>query len=127
MQRIVCISLLLLLVGCSWQTAFRPRPITMPKGPPENAPELYKKGWNDGCETGMSEFATTFYKSFYRFKQDFKLVENPEYYEAWKDSYTYCRHQVYKWAWDPMTVTGNKLFQDTTPLCVICPDQRFRN
>jgi hypothetical protein len=62
---------------------------------PQDAPNNYKRGWKDGCETGMSSMTNTFYKTFYSFKQDKKLRTDPVYYTAWKDSSTFCRHYVY--------------------------------
>jgi len=62
---------------------------------PEDAPNAYKRAWKDGCESGLSSMTDTFYKTFYSFKQDAKLRENPTYYKTWIDIYTFCRHYAY--------------------------------
>lgn len=62
---------------------------------PEDAPNNFKRGWRDGCESGMSSMTNTAYKTFYSFKQDPQLRRDPTYYKTWKDTYTYCRHYVY--------------------------------
>lgn len=93
----------LLLQGClfSSKSVFAPKPFGMnqaEKGTPE-----FNKGWEDGCETGMSTMSTDYYKSFYTFRQDPDMITNIEYYKAWKDAYTYCRQYVFKWSlwtWD---------------------------
>ena len=67
---------------------------------PEGSP-VFKRGWNDGCETGMTTYGNDVYKITYGWKQDPKMVLNDEYYRAWKDAYTYCRWYVYNWARNP--------------------------
>lgn len=81
-----------------------PRPFKMaktPEGPPE-----FKRGWEDGCETGMATESNTYYKSFYKFKQDPYSVTDPMYFGAWFDAYRYCRDYVDKWTFDEMDAPG---------------------
>lgn len=62
---------------------------------PEDAPESFKKGWTDGCQTGMSHMTNSFYRWFYRFTIDNELIQDPVYYTTWKDTATFCRHYAY--------------------------------
>ena len=62
---------------------------------PKDAPEAYKQGWLDGCESGMSSMTNTAFKTFYSFKQNKQLRADPNYYKIWKDTYTFCRHYAY--------------------------------
>lgn len=73
----------------------KPRPWRMAETP-EGTPE-FRKGWEDGCETGMGAYGNDTYKMIYTYKQDFTLIDNPEYYRAWKDAYTYCRWYTWNW------------------------------
>lgn len=75
---------------------YKPRPWGLGDTPP-GSPE-FQKGWNDGCETGFSASGNDRYKAAYAFKQDISLLNNPEYYRAWKDAYTHCRWYVAGWA-----------------------------
>ena len=57
----------------------------MMDGPPqrqgvgkEEFPPLYVKGWQDGCETGISSNTNSINKFFYAYKQDANLVLNHE-------------------------------------------------
>tara|TARA_B100001564_G_C20658505_1_gene680426 strand:- start:2255 stop:2587 length:333 start_codon:yes stop_codon:yes gene_type:complete len=83
---------LLMVTSCA---NFRPRsgPPWMQdllrKGP-EDAPTLFKQGWVDGCETGISATANAFIRHFYTFKQDPNHSQNREYYIGWKTAFWYC-------------------------------------
>lgn len=94
------IVIILMLSGCAKFSAlhevFKPWPHGLSKTP-EGTPE-FQAGWTDGCESGLSVYGNDVYKAFYTFKQDVQLVDHPEYYRAWKDSYTYCRWYVWNWA-----------------------------
>ena len=60
--------------------------------------ELYKKGWKEGCESGLAVYGNHRYKAFYTVYQDVEHLHDKDYYKAWKDSYSYCRWYVYHWA-----------------------------
>jgi hypothetical protein len=62
---------------------------------PENAPSNYKRGWKDGCESGLATMTTSAYRAWYAFRQDNSLRENVTYYKSWKDSFDYCRQYAY--------------------------------
>lgn len=106
----VVVALFLLSACANSDNIFRPKPLglvdTMP-GPPE-----YSKGWKDGCHTGMATMSNSYYQTFYHFKQDPYLTTNKMYYQAWKDSYAYCRQYVLKWTHEsidsPENIDPNK-------------------
>jgi hypothetical protein len=84
MTIIACVCILMGVVAC------KPRSIMMadnPDGPPE-----YQQAWKDGCESGMSTYGNSFYKTFYSYKMDPNLRDNELYYRTWKDAFNYCRH-----------------------------------
>ncbi|MDA0781718.1 MAG: hypothetical protein PQ612_03075 [Rickettsiales bacterium] len=84
-----------LLTGCyNAPDAIKPHSWLF-KQMPQDAPNKYKHGWKDGCESGMSSMTSTTYKTFYSFKQDPILRKDPTYYKAWKDTFNFCRHYAY--------------------------------
>ena len=109
------------LAGCLQnQNFYKPRPAGM-GGPPKDAPVNYRTGWEDGCETGMSTMVLGYYKSFYKYKIDVKMKDDPAYYKAWKDAYTYCRQYTFRYTWFALdNYTGA---ENNNPLCVLCPNE----
>lgn len=73
----------------------KPRPFNMGATPPGTP--IFQKGWEDGCSGGLKGYGDDYYKMRYEFKQDISLLDNPEYYKAWKDGYLYCRWYSYNW------------------------------
>lgn len=53
-------------------------------------PELFRKGYKDGCSSGYSGYGDNFHKFFHAWVQDPNLVTEPMYYQVWKDAYAYC-------------------------------------
>jgi hypothetical protein len=53
-------------------------------------PELFRKGYKDGCSSGYSGYGDNFHKFFHAWAQDPNLVTEPMYYQVWKDAYAYC-------------------------------------
>lgn len=81
--------------GCySLPDSLKPMPWLF-KQVPKDAPAEFKKGWYDGCESGLASMTNSFYRSSYRFQQDPALRKDPVYYKTWKDTYTFCRHYAY--------------------------------
>ena len=79
-----------------WSTQLtKPTPWGIGKVP--EGSEMFQKGWKDGCETGLGSYGNTRYQMAYDFVQDYELVNNPEYYRAWKDANVYCRWYAYGW------------------------------
>jgi hypothetical protein len=64
-----------------------------PVGSRHNSP-IYVKGWQDGCESGADASANHLYRFAYEFRQDWSLLNNPEYVQAWEKAYNHCRKYV---------------------------------
>jgi hypothetical protein len=90
------IGIVLFLAGCGLKAAdwVRPNDRLFSHMPSGGSAE-YNQGWQDGCESGMTGHTNSFYQSFYRFKQDNKLLSNEVYYKSWTDANTYCRLYSY--------------------------------
>lgn len=124
MKKFIGLFILLTLIsGCvvpwkifSADSKFAPKPYRM-GSPPKDANPDYLEGWNDGCETGLSTMNHSYYKSFYKFKQDPYKLNNERYYKAWRDSYHYCRQYSFRFVWDPLDQD-----RDSGPLCILCPN-----
>ena len=118
-----CMFLILMgLTGCHDFAIWKPVPMGMERDPPEDAPQEYKDGWNDGCETGLSTMVTSFYKTFYTYRQDPNRLNQPMYYKAWKDAYTYCRQYSFRSIWAPIDeMKGAHPFN--MRLCAFCYNQ----
>lgn len=121
--------LLMSLTGCpprakvfSSDSFFAPRPAGMGK-PDPNAPPEHTKGWNDGCQTGMSTMVQDYYKNFYTYTLDVNMINNPTYYKAWKDAYTYCRQYAFRYTWDAFDRRRGAGLLQVQPLCVLCPNE----
>jgi hypothetical protein len=59
----------------------------------------YKKGFEDGCESGMAGGSNTFYKVFYRSNMvdGYKVAGSSDYKSAWGIGWWYCyRHDYVK-------------------------------
>jgi hypothetical protein len=76
---------------------WKPKPIGIGEVDP-NAPPEYKQGWTDGCETGMYVYGGDTYRYLgYKFKQDYTMITNNDYYNAWQDAYLYCRWYLWNY------------------------------
>ncbi len=98
LRKIIALSFVLLIAGsCS----FKPRvgPPWMQKmltqGP--EGPTNFREGWRDGCETGISGSSNRLQRSFYKFKQNYELSQDPVYYSGWKTAYNYCQRYVFQY------------------------------
>ncbi len=100
MRYIIIIFLLLLNSSC-----YEYKPKTgglwaqelLTKGP-KDASTTFKKGWIDGCETGISAAANSFQTYFYRWKQDAELAQTDEYYTGWRLAFYYCARYTYQYS-----------------------------
>ena len=72
----------------------------MMKYPPNskhiNYSKVYLKGWREGCESGSLASANNLYRLKYKYKQDWKLLHNPTYVNAWEKAYNQCRKYVFQ-------------------------------
>ncbi|MBL0319490.1 MAG: hypothetical protein IPP74_09435 [Alphaproteobacteria bacterium] len=80
--------------------------------PQAGSPPFYERGWNEGCETGLAAYGTSFYKSFYHFKQSPELTANTVYYQAWNDAFAYCRHFALRWSNQGSLDEVDNIFKD---------------
>lgn len=94
------------LISCSYfdpTIAGPPNMRWMYKGPNEDTEKnkdvdpRYLKGWQQGCETGVSANANHWYQQFYKFRQDANLAFDPAYYKGWKDAFNYCGRYIYQY------------------------------
>jgi hypothetical protein len=92
MRIVLAISILLIATSCTW---LRPHPLFMATDVP-GTPE-YKRGWQDGCQSGLATYGTAVNKLMNSFYQDYRMMKNPQYDAAWHESFDYCRHYNYKW------------------------------
>lgn len=87
-RKFIFLSLLLALPAC-WNPITNPKPpllkTEMDVGPPE-----YRQGYNDGCQTGLSAYGTTYMKSVYAMKKTARYANDRMYNQAWKDAWNYC-------------------------------------
>ncbi len=63
--------------------------------PPEG-PDIYQKGWADGCESGISSANQLIQFAFktHQYSLDEQLVYDPMYWRVWNDAYNYCAFSV---------------------------------
>jgi hypothetical protein len=64
--------------------------------PPDNKeyPDAYITGWQHGCESGAQASSNHMYRLKYQFKQDWKMLNTPDYTKGWEDAYNLCRKYV---------------------------------
>lgn len=67
----------------------------MTQGP--EGPLLFREGWRDGCETGISITSNTFQKYYYSFTQNPDLSSDSVYYAGWKTAYLYCSRYIFQY------------------------------
>lgn len=78
------------MVGAPWMQKM------IKQGP--DGPDNFRQGWVDGCETGISGTANRLQRSFYKFKQNYELSQDPVYYAGWKTAYNYCQRLIYQYS-----------------------------
>src|SRR4051812_30823475 len=106
-----------MLAGCegkyfSDDSIFAPKPLKIGGPDKKKGSPDYLQGWDDGCKTGLSTMVNGYYKSFYGYKQDPYKIDNPIYYKAWIDAYTYCRQYSFRYSWDAWDRTYNKVLEN---------------
>lgn len=57
----------------------------------------FRRGWEDGCEAGMSAGSNNFYRMFYRNNavDGYKMSSSPDYKGAWGNAFWYCYRYDY--------------------------------
>ncbi len=78
---------------------WEPKPFGLAPTPQGGSPE-FTQGWEDGCKSGIAAYGGDHQKYLgYKFTQDWRMIKNTDYYNAWQDSYLYCRWYI----WNYMT------------------------
>ena len=110
------ISVLLVLCTTSCSLFNNPGRVMM-KEMPKNAPPDYKKGWGDGCESGLgSAYTNSWYKTFHSYRKDLRMLTNQMYVVGWDDGNRYCRHYAGQWVrWGYFDTTDGSLRDPNTP------------
>lgn len=87
------------------------------KDMPKNAPPDYKKGWGDGCESGLgSAYTNSWYKTFHSYHKDLRLLNNQLYVVGWDDGNRYCRAYAGQWVrWGYFDTTDGSLRDQNVP------------
>ena len=98
-QFLVALGIIVLVSGCNTALtpvqggpAVRHLLYNSPPGPPK-----FKKGWKDGCHTGIHAVANHQHKYSFEFRQDYKLSSDSEYYTGWKIGWNFCQRYVYQY------------------------------
>lgn len=94
MKSAINIILLLSLSACSgapWMKKIMDGPPLTDEKARQELPPLYVKGWQEGCETGISANTNSMAKFRYKFQQDANFIMNDTYYRGWKDAFDYCQ------------------------------------
>lgn len=75
----------------------------------EDAPPMWKLGWEHGCKTGLSAYGNDVYKTFYNYTQDVDKMKDNYYGKAWTDSFNFCRAYVNRY------LAGESFTKEPTP------------
>ncbi len=76
---------------------WEPTPFGIGEVPKGGSPE-FEQGWKDGCNSGIAAYGGSHYRNLgYKFKQDWRMINNKDYYQAWQDSYLYCRWYIWNY------------------------------
>jgi hypothetical protein len=64
----------------------------------KSAPQAYKDGWEDGCESGMAAYGNFAMKTLHTFRQDpVRIIKDQSYRKAFDTGFHYCRAYVNRW------------------------------
>ena len=92
MNKLFLILGVLILSACSQVT--KPIPFGLYRGMQDGAPpgtESFRKGFKDGCESGLAAYGSLHYKAAYDYTYDDSLIQNDEYHGAWTIGFRHCR------------------------------------
>lgn len=78
---LACVALV--VTGC--------KPLPLYFEGPKTGPEEYRKGWDDGCDSGVAAGGTLWQKIMYNFSKDPNMLENAHYKQGWNEGFSYCR------------------------------------
>ena len=83
------VKLLALTVAVIGVTACKPLPLYF-EGP-KIGPEEYRKGWDDGCDSGIAAGGSLWQKISHNFVKDPGMLDNVHYKQGWNEGFSYCR------------------------------------
>ncbi|MET0155142.1 MAG: hypothetical protein ABW189_03435 [Rickettsiales bacterium] len=63
----------------------------------EGASPVFNAGWRDGCASGSATAARYEQRLFHGFRMEESLVNNDEYYDAWRRAFRYCHRYLYQY------------------------------
>ncbi len=90
---------------------WEPKPWGIQLDPPAGGNTEFNQGWDDGCRSGIAAYGGDHYKYLgYKFKQDWRMIKNKDYYQAWQDSYLYCRWYMWNFIQKNPGVAGQWIF-----------------
>jgi hypothetical protein len=102
MKRIIIlfgyITLICALSSC--KAISKPTPLGIYRGMEGNAPQgtaIFRHGWQDGCESGISALGSLHYKATHSFQYDPAQLSSNEYHNAWRLAFRYCRWYTSQW------------------------------
>lgn len=76
---------------------WKPKIWGMGEPPISDSPE-FTQGWKDGCNSGIAAYGGDHHRFLgYKFTQDVRMIQNQDYYQAWQDSYLYCRWYIWNY------------------------------
>lgn len=58
---------------------------------PKFGTQEYRKGWDDGCDSGISAGGTLWQKIAYSFFRDPNMLGDVHYQQGWDEGFSYCR------------------------------------
>jgi hypothetical protein len=94
MKKIILITACVLsLTACQNVPAWKYGMFERPEGN-KNYPPVYISGWKDGCESGAEASANHLYRFKYKFRQDWKMLNDQIYVSGWENAYNHCRKYV---------------------------------
>jgi hypothetical protein len=98
LKTILCsIMLLMALSSCDFRPQVGPPWMQemLTQGP--EGPTKFREGWRDGCESGISATSNQLQRSYYKFKQNYELSQDPVYYTGWKTAFDHCQRYVFQY------------------------------
>jgi hypothetical protein len=96
MKKILMLVIVALNISaCAGSAIDLTKPVTLNTNPPEG-PFEYKKGWSDGCRSGIAATNTAVYMTFgvNQYTLDTDLRYNKLYNTAWRYAYNHCGYSM---------------------------------
>jgi hypothetical protein len=95
MRQFCSLVLVLTLTACQNVPYWQREMFDHPPGNRQYHPN-YIKGWQDGCESGAQASANHMYRFIYKYRQDWRLLNDAQYVKGWDDAYNQCQKYLYQ-------------------------------